>query len=290
MRDGNAGRVCATFRVRAYSRWSRAAAAVLLSVAGASLPLLLLLVLFATDPPLYPLVLMRLFAVLTAMPATAAWLVGRTVAADLEVYEHELVLRRRGVRVEIPAAAIARVVPWRVPLPGSGIALRMRSGRRFRQGLQLADPGALAAALADIAGVEGARTARAHPLVAYAEARATVRWRWYHVLAKFVLGGLAPTAVLFNAHQHIAYGGLFGEYYLLGLTSYVQTFLVYWTTLVIYLALYAGVWRGVAEVCCMAAAAVAPSRAARVRRFAEIGCRLAYYAGVPILLGLRFAS
>lgn len=288
--DVDAGRVCESFRVHAYPRWSRALAIALLAVAGASVPLLLLAVVFSTDPPLYPLVLVQLFAVFAVLPATTAWLVGRALGADLEVYEHELVLRRRGVRVEIPTAAIADVLPWRVPLPGPGLALRMRSGRRFRQGLQLADPGALAAALAEIASADGARAARAHPIVAYAAARAAVPWRWRHRLAKFVLFGLAPTLVLFNAHQHIAYGGFLGEYYLLGFASWTRTLLVYWTTIVIYLVLYAGVWRGVAEICCMTAAAVAPSLAARARRLAEIGCRLAYYAGVPIMVGLRFLS
>jgi len=94
--------------------------------------------------------------------------------------------------------------------------------------------------------------------------------------------------VLFNAHQHIAYGGLLGEYYLLGLGSYVETFAVHWLTVTIYLVLYASVWRGVAEGGCLLAACVAPARAAGVRRAAEIGCRVAYYGGVPVLLVLRF--
>ncbi len=283
-----AARVCATFRIGAYSRRSRALAAALVMLASASLPLLLLGVLFSTDPPLVPLLLMQLFSIFAALPATAAWLLGRAAAADLEVYEHGLVLRRRRTRIEVPADAIARVAPWRVPLPGPGVALRLRSGRRFRYGIRLADPGALARALADIAGVAPARAAGAHPLLVYAEARSTARWRWYHLLAKFALFALAPTAVLFNAHQHIAYGGLLGEYYLLGLASYVRTFLVYWTTTAIDLVLYASVWRGVAEALCLTAAAVAPARVARVRRAAEIACRIGYYAGVPVLLLIRF--
>jgi hypothetical protein len=33
---------------------------------------------------------------------------------------------------------------------------------------------------------------------------------------------------------------------------------------------------------------VARSRAARVRRAVEVGCRILYYAGVPVLVGLWF--
>jgi len=58
----------------------------------------------------------------------------------------------------------------------------------------------------------------------------------------------------------------------------------------IYQVLYASVWRGLAEPVCLVAAAVAPSRAARVRRAAELAIRVVYYVGVPALLALRFAS
>ncbi len=285
-----AARVCATFRIRAYSRWSRVLAAALVVLASVSLPLLFLGVLFSTDPPLLPFTLMQLFLLFAVVPAAIAWLLGRAGAGTLEVYPHELVLQRGGVRVEIPVAAIACVTPWRIPLPGPGLALRLGSGRRFRYGIRLADPGALADALADVTGLDSARALRAHPVIVYAAARAAIRWRWYHLVAKFVLFALAPTAVLFNAHQQIAYGGFFGEYYQLGLGAYVRTFLIHWTTIAIYLVLYASVLRGAAEGVSLAAAAVAPSWATRVRRAAEIACRAGYYAGVPVLLLIRFLS
>src|SRR5439155_794374 len=86
------------------------------------------------------------------------------------------------------------------------------------------------------------------PVLVYAHARARgAPRRWHHLLGRFPGFALLPTAVLFNAHQHIAYGGLLGEYYLLGLGSYVRTFAVHWLTLTIYLVLYASVWRGLAE-------------------------------------------
>jgi hypothetical protein len=52
--------------------------------------------------------------------------------------------------------------------------------------------------------------------------------------------------------------------------------------------LYAGTLRVLAESLALVAAYVAPSRAARVRRAVEAGCRLLYYGGVPVLLLIRF--
>src|SRR6184192_77960 len=177
------------------------------------------------------------------------------------------------VVLALPCRAIARVAPWAVPLPGPGLSVCMRSGRWLRQGLQIDDPTPLLLALAETGGLEAARGAPR---------------RWHHLLGRFAGFALLPTAVLFNAHQHIAYGGLLGEYYLLGLGSYVRTFAVHWLTLTIYLVLYASVWRGLAEGVALLAACVAPASAAGARRAVEIACQVAYYGGVPLLLLLRF--
>ena len=290
-RDAKA-KASADFRVRAYSVSWRIAAATLATASAVSLPAILLLVLLATDPPVTPPILMRLVAVFTVLPGLAAWLIRRAFTVDVDLHGTELVVCRRGLTLEIPCASIARIAPWTVPLPGPGFSLWMRSGRRLRWSLQAADPTPLLLALADAGGVEVARAATQHPSLVYANVKRSVvrRWRWYPLAGKFVVLALGPTAVLFNAHQHIAYGGLLGEYYLLGLRSYLGTFAVYWGTMAIYLVLYASVWRGVAEGVALVTAHVAPSRAARVRRAVENGCRVVYYAGVPILLGIRFLS
>jgi len=291
-RSGDAKAAASDFRARIYSAPWRVAAAALVTVSGVSLPAILLLVLLATDPPVTPPILVRLVAVLTVLPGLAAWLVQRALTADIHLRSTELVVHRRGLRLEIPWVSIAWIAPWTVPLPGPGFSLWMRSGRRFRWSLQAADPTPLLLALADAGGLEIARVATQHPNLVYANVKRSVvqRWRWYHLAGKFVVLALGPAAVLFNAHQHIAYGGFLGEYYLLGLRSYLETFGIYWTTVTIYLVLYASVWRGVAEGVALVAAHVAPSRAARVRRAVENACRVLYYAGVPILLGIRFLS
>jgi hypothetical protein len=278
----------ATLRGHAYGRWTRFLAATLIALGGASLPAILALVVLANDPPVTPPVLFRLLAFFAVAPALAGGLILRAVAADVEVREADLVVRRRDLVLEIPRASIARVAAWRLPLPDPGVTLWMRSGRRLSHGLAAADPTPLLLALGDD-GIETARAAAAHPTVVYARARAALPpWRWWHYAVKYPLLALGPAAVLFYTHQSIAFGGPFGEYYLVGLGPYLRDAAVHWATVIAYLVLYASVWRWAAEIVAWLAAAVAPSRAARVRRAVEGTCRVAYYAGVPLLLVLRY--
>jgi hypothetical protein len=276
------------FRAYAYPPAGRIAVSILLALSAASLPAILLVVMLANDPPVTPSDVMRMVRDLTLLPGALGLLIRQAFRADVSV-ENELVIERRGVRLEVPFAAIGRVLPWRIPLPGPGCTLQLRSGRRLRDGgLELRDPAALVAALA-ARDVPAARAVVADAALAWASARAARPPRgWLHWIAKFPLFALLPTAVLFNAHQHIAHGALLGEYYSLGLGSYVRTFLTYHATLTIYLVLYASVWRGAAEAVTLAAAHLSPVSAPAVRRAAERVCSLAYYAGVPLLLLLRF--
>lgn len=272
----------------AYGAAWRGGRGVLVTLAGASLPAILILALVATDPPATPPILLRLVTLVALLPALAARLIRRALLAEVTLSGGTLAVRRRDRRLEIPLAAIARVVPWAIPLPGPGVSLLMRSGRRLRWRLEAADPTPLVHALGE-AGIENARAAAAHPVLIYAHARAGLRpWRWHDLALKFPVFALLPTAPLFNVHQHIAYGALLGEYYLLGLRSYLTTLAVYWSTVTIYLVLWASLWRGVAEAVALVAARVAPARAAQVRRGVETACRTLYYGGVPVLVAIRF--
>jgi hypothetical protein len=288
--DGARAREGERFRLSAYPPAGRWVAAALLLVAGASVPLILAAVLFASDPPITPPVLARSFAALTLAPALGAWLLHRAFRLEAEVGAGGLVLAGRGLRIEIPTAAVERAVAWAIPVPGAGFSLRLRSGRRFRYGLCAREPGRFLRALEERAGV-AAGAAAAHPAIRYADAKATNHpWRWYHGALKFPLFALLPTAVLFNAHQYIAYGGTLGQYYREGLAPYLATFAWYWVTLVIYLLLYAAAWRGVAEAIAFAAAWRGAAPAVAARRAVERACSVAYYGGVPVLLALRFAG
>jgi hypothetical protein len=266
----------------------RVIAGVLVAISGASLPVILVVGLLSSTPvPLAAWV--RALVPFAAAPALLAALIHRAVAVEVEVRPGELVLRRRRLRLEIPCEAIARIRPWVVPLPGTGFSLWMRSGRRLRYGLHTPEIARLLATLADLGEVGAVRALIEHPTVVYAQAKRSVGpWRWYHLAIKFVLFALAPAAIWFNLNQHIGFGGTLGQYYLEGLGPYLKTFAIHWGLVLIYLILYASVWRGLTEALALLAAWAAPARAAGVRRAAEIASRLLYYVGVPVIVVLPF--
>jgi len=277
----------AAFAASAYAPWARLFAATAFAASRISLPLMLGAILFSYIP-VTPFTILRWFARFFVLPALAAAVVARAVSARVRVANDAVTIAGAGVVVEVPTTALAWVAPWRLPLPAPGLALVLPSGQRVRPGLAMPDPTPLLEALV-AHGVDGAAAA-AHPTVVYARARAALgRWRWTHLVARFPLFALPPTALLFNVHQHVAYGGLLGQYYMVGLRAYFETFAVYWATVTIYLVLYASIWRGLAEPICLGAAAVAPSQAAKVRRATERVIRVLYYGGVPALLAWRFA-
>ncbi len=285
-----AGKIATTSpatKAHAYTPAWRVAAAVLVAVSRASLLGIFLWLLLAPETvPLFPL--LRPVILFWALPGAAAALVRSACAAQVRCGEDTLLVSARDRTIEVPWASIARVVPWRVPLPGPGFSLWLRSGRRVTHGIEVADPAAVLAEPA-AAGAPWARDALAHPAIVWAGARAAVRReRWYHRVGKFAGFALLPAAVVFNAHQHIAFGGTFGQYYLEGPAAYARTFAIYWAFAATYLLLWAAAWRAAAEAVAGLAAAVAPSHAAWVRRAVEIGCRLAYYVGVPVIVVVPF--
>lgn len=275
---GNVPAADAGLQGAVYTPAWRVVIAALRAFSRASLLLVMAAVLFADGPT--PEVLLPTVTVLAALPGIAAGLLERAFAARLTVGATHLVVHGRGRRIEIPRDAIAGAVPWRLPLPAAGLWLRLRSGRRIA--VALADPGSLRARL-------GFDAQREHPIIRWAAARARrAPSRWSHPLVKFPLFGLLPSAILFRAHQWIAYGGTLGQYHLLGLRAYLTTFAIYWATVTIYLVLWANLLRLLAEAGTLVAAHVAPDRAPSVRRAAELACGLLYWAGVPVVLLLRF--
>lgn len=267
---------------RAHRPLTRVALAALRGVALGVQPLLLIAVVVANDPPITPPVLLEAVATWMVLPGVAAWVLARALAASLVVDGDGLTIARRDLRVTVPHDAIAAVRLWRLPLPGPGLALELRSGRRLRWSIEIADPARLLAALG-----------RPHtsPLLDWASARAAARagWRWWHPVVKFGLFAVPPAALLFSVHQHIAYGGFFGEYLLLSPRAWLATLVRHWAVVTIYLVLWASALRAGVESVCLAAVAVAPARAARVRRLTEIASAIGYWGGVPALVALRFA-
>lgn len=267
----------------------RAAAALLWTMSCGSLLVILGLLLVPDGRPLNPLALFRLVTGLCLLPGLAVLLLRRTFAGSLCIEVDALVIEQRHRRAEIPIEAIAAVEPWLLPLPGSGLWMRLRSGRRWSDGVEMEDPVELIDALADAGGSPQLRGAARRPSLVYAHARSRTRRRSrYRSLLKFPVFALVPTLPLFRVHQIIAYGGAFGEYYQYGLNAYLAGFAIYWATLTIYLLLYAAALRAGVEILAVGSAILVPQHAAGVRRVLERASAVLYYAGVPAAVILRF--
>lgn len=243
----------------------------------AGLFLVMALVVWGSDLDLTPLVLFRTMAVAAALPALAARLLEHAFAARLARDGMRLVAHARGRRVEIPLDAVAEAVPWRVPLPRPGVTLRLRAGGSLSVALD--DPGTLLVLL-------GADPDR--PIVRWAAARTRARrGAWYRPLLRYPVFGLVPGAILFRTHQWIAYGGTFGQYYLLGLRAYLGTFAIYWATVTMYLVLWSNLCRLVVEAVTLVGAWAAPADVTALRQRAERAWTLSYYGGALLVLVLR---
>lgn len=281
-----------SFEVHAYSLGARVAATALRLVSAANILSLAVLVLngiLTGAEVATPRIMVRNLTLFSFLPGLVVLLVRLLLRARVTIEPTQLVIRTRGARYEIPWESLASdgVRPWRLPWPEPGLVLRMRSGRLFRRRLALPDPTPLLESLTQRALL--AEAALAHPVVAYARARVLHgARRWWRPALKFGLFPLLPAVVMFRAHQYIAYGGTFGEYYLLGLKAYLKTFLGYWSTIASYLFLYAGIWRGFGEIAAFSLTWVTPPRARSMRRAVEITCGVAYYVGFPVLVLIRF--
>jgi apolipoprotein N-acyltransferase len=271
-------------RVTLLSRTWRLATALLVTASFVTLPTYVLALFLL--PPVPPIVMVRSFLVGTALPAVVAWALGRAFGGGAEVTGGVLGLRRGDLDVEVPCAAIVAIRPWWVSLPRPGLSVRLAGGGRPPVDPALDDPRALREALA--AGGVDVAAARRHPSVIHAATRRGHRWR--RALLKFPLFGALPAGLLFYTHQHIAYGGTFGQYYLEGPAAWARTLAEYWAVTVILLLSYASLWRAGAEAAVWIAAAVGAVWAARARRVVEAVCGLAYWAGVPVMLALRYLA
>ena len=226
---------------------------------------------------------------LVLAPEAAAWSIRRAFSATIRVESDLLVLEQRHRRIEIRAKDIAALEPWKLPLPGTGVCLRLASGQRWSQGIAVADPAALVRALLRAGGPPELADALACRAAAYASVRAAVpRLRVDHPALKFVLFPLVPALPAFRLHQHIAYGGTFGEYYTFGLQAYLIALVIWWASWAIGLVLFAAALRFVIEASTLLSIAWRPERAIAVRTGLERLGRLLFYAGVPAWLLMRF--
>ena len=232
----------------------------------------------------------RVFATLFLAPEAAAWCVLRAFAARAGIVDGALVLAGGARRLVLPLAEIAAVEPWRVPIPGPGVSLRLSTGERWRHGLACAQPLAFARALA-AAGVTSAHAPAPSRAGAWAQASAmSRRTRLDQPLVKFALFPLLLAIPAFRLHQHIAYGDAFGEFYTFGLRAYLTTFALWWAAWIIGVVLCAAALRAVVEAGTLAGIAVAPSRAGDTRLALQRLGLAALYLGLPAWLLLRMSG
>lgn len=266
----------------------RAVAAALRVFARGSLLVMAAAVVFAEALPTNPFAQMRMFAGLFLAPEAAAWCIARAFAASLCVEDGAVVLEQRQRRTEIQVTAVAAVEPWVIPLPAPGLWLRLSSGRRFSEGIVLADPAGFVEALVAQGGRPALRDGLAGRAVAYARARlANPYGILEHPAVKFVVFALVPALPAFRLHQIITYGGTFGEYQSFGLQAYLIGLAIWWVSWAIGLVLLAAVLRALVEAGTLALVLIWPVRAAGARKGLEVVSRVLFYIGVPTLLLIR---
>ncbi len=242
-------------------------------------------VLSGDGQPINPLTQMGMFAALVLAPWVAAWCIMRAFSARMYIENDMLVLEQRQRRIEIGLNEITAVELWKLPLPETGLYLRLASGQRWSHGIAIADSAGLRSALIRTGAHPASADLETNRVMSYARARlAVARWRIDHVLVKFMLFPLVPAIPAFRLHQHIAYGGTFGEYQTFGLKAYVMAFLIWWASWAIGMVLYAAVLRIMIEAITLMSIALLPERVIDIRKALVFIGRLLFYVGVPAWL------
>jgi hypothetical protein len=200
------------------------------------------------DAPLSFLVRRAFF--LSAVPALLAEGLSLACLATVEVTPTALVLVLSGQRLEVPRAIIRGIEALRPPW------LRVVLGQgRLPFDLAPRSPAQFAAALG----------------FPFPKPLPRLRPWLYGVLPVVII------LVIFNLHQHIAFGGFFGEWRLVSPARWLRT--LAGVSLSVYIHVLA--WAAVLRVFAEAAALLLP------RRAVEVGAAITYVLGIAALLVLR---
>ncbi|MFN9792154.1 MAG: apolipoprotein N-acyltransferase [Pseudomonadota bacterium] len=266
----------------------RALTGALRVLAAGGLVLLLLRMVLRDGLQVNSLLQLQLFAGVVVAPMLAAAAIRHATRASARTEAGALVLERPGLRIEVPLDRIAGLHAWRLPLPGPGLHLELVSGRRLAQGIALADLRQLARLIeaggATATWADGASARRAD---AAADRAAAQRTRLDHPLSRFLFFPLLPGLVAFRLHQHIAFGGTFGEWQTYGPGAWSSALAIWWAAWSLGLMLFAGALRLVIEPLAAIAARLAPTRATGSRLALEALGRFAFYVGAPFMLAWR---
>ena len=226
-----------------------------------------------------------------ALPALCGGWLRRRHRAQVRIDGGALLFSRRNGNRHVPVRDIAAVTPWALPLPTPGLRLRLASGAALDCATGAHDPAQLAALLQRAGAPASADTHGNARALADAQARADApRWRIDHPLCKFVLFPLLLALPAFRLHQHIAFGGTFGEYYSFGLQAWLLGLLIWWAAWMIGMTLYAALLRTVVELGALAALLLRPQRAGAVRAALLGIARALYFIGAPAWLLWRMLA
>lgn len=230
----------------------------------------------------------RLFALVFLAPETAAWWVLFLFSGWASISDGKLRITRGGHELAFALGDIAAVRFWCLPLPMPGLSLTWASGQRWQYGLALRDPNALATALA-VAGATAVQEHASLRAVMHTYVQAALALRRSPLdrpLLKYLLLPFALAIPAFVLHQHIAYGGAFGEYYSFGLKAYLSAFALWWGAWSIGVVLCEAVLRAAIVLVTLLAALVRPGRAAAIRQDLERAGHVALFVGLPAWLAI----
>jgi apolipoprotein N-acyltransferase len=230
---------------------------------------------------------LRYFAALVVAPELAAWCLLSACSARANLDSGVLRLRlRSGQELTWPLAQLRATMPWRAPWPEPGVTLSI--GEHSKCHLMMRFPQQFLEALQ----AQGAPVTRLHTPTRADGYTWAQQWRPHTRLArpgfKFVLLPLLLALPAFSLHQHIAYGGFFGEFYTFGAVAYLRGLAVWWGAWALGVAMTAGVLRLMVEtVAWISLWRVQPQANVRVRVVLERSALALLYAGLPLWLGLR---
>lgn len=270
------------------SRFWRAAAAGLRTLAGAGLVIVLLQMLLGDGLQVSSLRQIGLFAAVVVAPALAAWAIARAFRVHARIEHGRLRLTSGAWQRELSVVEIKELRVWSLPLSGPGLDLKLADGSLLA--LAVRDPTQLQRALLASDSSTASASMQA-PHIRWLEARAWAYRRWLdHPLIKFVAFPLLPALPAFRLHQYIAFGGSFGEYHSYGLGPYLGALLIWWASWAIGLCLFAGAVRLVIEAAAAVGLLMYPGAHGAWRSTLEWLGRCVFYLGVPLWLALRLLS
>ncbi len=262
--------------VVAWPGWARALCALLTVLAfGNLLFIACLIVLDTLDGELRapPVGVTNSVLLVSLLPLAIVALLRWRFSGRLSFEPDRWILQLRSTRFEIPAPSIARVAPWKLPLPGPGASIRLASGRTFERSLEGLLPGL--------------------PAEGRSEAFAQARARFHRsdvpaYLVKYLLFPMLPVAILFRLHQMITFGSPLGQWSLVGPGAWLRGLFEHGAATIAHLVVIAGVLRVLAELLALLGTALLPGSAIRIRQIAEWGVRVTYYGAIPALIGIAF--